>query len=115
MERITAKIERVTRDVFVNVVTSARDSIVEGSAVTGAPGQPVDTGNLRGSWQTVLEGPTRALIGTTVDYAGAVEDGVGPHGPRTYGKSGIGGSHSRKLTVAGMQRIVDAEVRKAVR
>ena len=39
------------KDVFVTVAMLSRDSIVNGSEITGAPGQPVDTGYLKASWQ----------------------------------------------------------------
>jgi hypothetical protein len=58
------------------------------------------------------EVPTEATIGTPVEYALAVEDAVGPHGHVLYGKSGVGGSHSVKLTVANFQRIVDRNVER---
>jgi hypothetical protein len=46
-------------------------------------------------------------------HAQAVEDGVGPHGPRVYGKkNNIGGSHSVALTIAGAQRVVDQQVQR---
>jgi hypothetical protein len=101
----------MTRDVFVGTVVALHGSIQTGSAVTAAPGQPVDTGNLRNSWLYEFDTPMTATISTNVEYAEAVEDGVGPHGPREYGqKNGIGGSHSVALTIAGAQKIADVEV-----
>lgn len=117
VRREMAKVESMTRDVFVGVVLEAHRSIQSGSELTGAPGQPVDTGNLRNSWQIDFETPERAAIGTNVEYAEAVEDGVGPHGPVIYGAGGkgrstVGGSHGVKLTIANMDRIRDAVVRR---
>lgn len=110
----TLKVETRTQDVFVNTASAALESIRSGSAVTGAPGQPVDTGNLKGSWNLTMESPTTALIQTNVAYAPAIEDGVGPHGPLTL-RSTVGGFHSVALTRAGLPRIVDDETRKAAK
>lgn len=108
------RLEALTKDAFLGVVLEATRSVVEGSELTGAPGQPVDTGALKASWQTTFDSPERATIGTNIDYAEAVEEGIGPHGPRVYGKkNNIGGSHSVALTVGGMGRIVDAVTRRA--
>lgn len=113
--RALAEVRTLSADVFFGCVFDALASIKTGSAETGAPGQPVDTGNLRNSWQVEFddpEFPTEATIGTPVEYAQAVEDAVGPHGHVLYGKSGVGGSHSAKLTVATFQRIVDRNVER---
>lgn len=106
VKRFAVKVEARSREVFLGVVEESTRAIVEGSEITASPGQPVDTGRLRASWQTVFEGPDRAIIGTNVEYAQAVEDAVGPHGAVTYGKSGIGGSHSVKQLVANFDRVV---------
>jgi HK97 gp10 family phage protein len=37
---------------------------------------PVDTGVLRNSIQTKIEGPTKATVGTHIEYAGYVEGGT---------------------------------------
>jgi hypothetical protein len=39
-----------TRDTFTDAALQVHESIVAGASLTGAPGQPVDTGNLRASW-----------------------------------------------------------------
>lgn len=93
---------------FVDVAIEFHRAIQSGSELTGSPGQPVDTGRLRASWLLEFLSALRALVSTNVPYARAVEDGVGPHGPVKYGKSGIGGSHSAKLAVAGLPLIVAA-------
>jgi hypothetical protein len=109
--RAMLRLRGLTQDIFTDVVLEAAVSITDGSAITGSPGQPVDTGALRASWQVEEDAPLVATIGTNLEYAQAIEDGVGPHGPRAYGKkNNIGGSHSRALTIAGMPRIVDAVV-----
>lgn len=108
--RIGAHIE----DILANVASSALDSIQNGSALTGAPGQPVQTGFLKGSWQLTFPTKSRAVIGTNAEYAEAIEDGTGKFGPLTL-RSPVGGFHSAKMTVANIDRIVDAEIAKVRR
>lgn len=113
--RAMVEVHSVLEEVFLGCVFAAMESIKVGSPLTGALGQPVDTGNLRNSWQLEFDAPRnpqRAEIGTRVQYAAAVEDAVGPHGPVVYGKSGVGGSHSVKLTVAGFPNIIADVMRR---
>ncbi|HEY4306559.1 MAG TPA: hypothetical protein VGM82_18935 [Gemmatimonadaceae bacterium] len=89
--------------VFVNSASHAYESIVNGSPVTGAPGQPVDTGRLRASWQLEFLDANTAKISTKLSYAEAVENkwrgaSFKNHGP-----------HSVKLTEAGFAQIVAYE------
>ncbi len=96
-------------------VQRAFDGIRHGDEITGAPGQPVDTGNLINSWQIDKVSDTTTRIFTAVIYAPGIEDGV------LYGSGGnvkaqltlrsqVGGFHSVKMTVAGWQDIVNAVV-----
>ena len=103
-----AKTEAKRRAVFVNTVSAVQDSVVNGSAVTGAPGQPVDTGTLKDSWRLDFDGADSALISTKVEYAPVIEDNLRGASLRSQ----VGGFHSVKLTVAGFERLVDAEVAK---
>jgi hypothetical protein len=112
VRRFALKADGITKDVFANVVSATASSITDGSEVTGAPGQPVDTGNLKASWRTEFESPTEALISTNVVYAPVIEDGVGKYGPLTL-RSEVGGFHSVSLTVAGFGALVADEARKA--
>jgi hypothetical protein len=105
--RIGADLEGV----LANVASAALDSIQNGSALTGSPGQPVRSGFLKGSWQLTFPSRSRAIIGTNCEYAEAIEDGVGKFGPLTL-RAHVGGWHSAKLTAANADRIVDAEVAK---
>lgn len=102
--------ERVRR-VFVRASEEVLRSVQTGSELTGAPGQPVDTGNLRASWNLQFESESESLISTNVEYAQPIEEGVGPHGPLTL-RSAVGGFHSVQLTAAGFDRIVDAVARE---
>lgn len=100
----TDKVTVTTQAVFVNSASRVLQSIQDGSPVTGAPGQPVDTGNLRASWQLTFESPTSALVSTNVEYAPVIEDNI--KGVRFKNH----GPHSVKITRAGLQQIVDYEL-----
>lgn len=112
-----AKAKQRERELFVNVVSAVKDSIVNGSPITGAKGQPVVTGNLRDSFQVEFESPEVALISTNVAYARTIEENTrgatipkgGPKGSK------VGGPHSIKQTVAGFARLLDAEVAKVTK
>ena len=117
LRRFTATVQTRTHDVFVDTATEALRSIVEGSEITGAPGQPVDTGALRASWQLTYDEPTTAVISTNLVYAPIIEDGMREASLNVTGRgqtmqaitlrSEVGGFHSVRLTRAGIQRIVD--------
>ena len=99
------KVERKQREIFVNCASAVHQSVVTGSPVTGAPGQPVDTGALRASWVLRFESDHVAMTSTPIVYAPIIEDGRGPHGPLTL-RSTVGGFHSVQLTRAGWQATV---------
>lgn len=75
-------------------------SIVSGSAVTGAPGQPVDDRDLKESWESVREGEFVTVIFSSSIYAPFIESG------HYKQKSATGGPHSFKLTVASFDKLV---------
>ncbi len=104
----TQKVEANSQKIFLNVASHVYESIVNGSAVTGAPGQPVDTGNLRNSWQLSFPTPTEAVIQTNCEYAPVIEDNVRGVTFKNHGP------HSVKLSAAGLDRIVEAETAKVV-
>ena len=127
MRRLVAQIEATTAAIFEDVGMEAQRSIVEGSDLTGAPGQPVDTGFLKGSWQRWYQSPTLQTIGTNVAYAPAIEDGTrasydprGVQRPKDLtqggtnrkGPSTVGGSHSVAHTLNGLQRILDVVTKR---
>lgn len=117
------RVGAMLKDSFVGIVEECTRSVVEGSELTGAPGQPVGQygpgyhngekgGYLKASWQTVFDSPSQATIGTNTEYAESIEDGLSyAHGgtPMTL-RSTVGGFHSVKLTVAGAERIKQAVV-----
>lgn len=119
LKGFAARVQANAQAVFVNTASAAHESIVDGSSVTGAPGQPVDTGNLRGSWQLQFETPTIARISTNVEYAPYIEDGIvqarsgqvsGHTQQRLVFKNH--GPHSVKLTIAGVSKLANAEAEK---
>lgn len=94
--------------VFGAVVDHTRASIVEGSPVTGSPGQPVDTGELRDSWKVRYERPGVAVIASDAPHALAVEINVrgitySNHGP-----------HSVALTRAGFATLAKRVARNII-
>lgn len=113
IKRFSILVQGRTKEMLVGVAQECHESIVHGSPLTGAAGQPVDTGNLKNSWQVdVAPDFQSATIGTNVEYAVPIEDGIGPHGPLTL-HSTVGGFHSVKTTVANadnIQRHVLAQV-----
>lgn len=94
-----------TKEAFVETAQECLTSIQSGSAITAAPGQPVDTGVLRASWQLSFPTETIAVIGTNIEYAQYIEDGMNDRGQFTL-RSAVGGFHSVALTIAGFYRIV---------
>jgi len=109
-----AKLARRVHDVFVRSTEEVQESIVEGSPVTGAPGQPVDTGALKGSWQQRRHERFLWDTSTPLEYAPAIEEGVSWYGDMKL-RSEVGGFHSVALTRAAWQKIVDHAVREVVR
>jgi hypothetical protein len=107
----TLQVKERSHAVYLGVGDAVYGSIVEGSPITGAPGQPVDTGNLRASWIRET-GPTRTTITTNTIYAPQIEDGTREGRALTL-RSKVGGFHSVKLTVAAFNALV-ANVVKAV-
>jgi hypothetical protein len=99
--RNTARVRRQ----LVEVTQEVQRSVVEGSELTGAPGQPVDTGTLRASWVGRFVDRARWELSTNVEYAPHIENGGNARGPFTL-RSAVGGFHSVKLTRASWGKIV---------
>jgi hypothetical protein len=109
LKKFSLKVEARTQEDFVDITTEVQRSLVEGSEITGAPGQPVDTGNLKSSFVSRFLSPLSWTVETNVEYAQSIEDGISyAHGgiPMTL-RSPVGGFHSGKQTVAGFQKIVE--------
>lgn len=100
-----AKVKRRQQAMLDGTAELLHTSITDGHALTGAPGQPVDIGTLRNSWQITFDEPDTRQVSTHLLYARAIEDGVGPYGPLTL-RSDTGNFHSVKLTRAAWPKIV---------
>jgi hypothetical protein len=94
---------------FMRTTEKMHESIVWGSPLTGAPGQPVDTGDLKRSWQLTFPGSWLSRSASGLEYAPGIEAGMGKNGSLTL-RSAVGGFHSRKLTRAGFQKLVNVSV-----
>lgn len=108
--RFTERVKGLNRQVFTGTVTEVHGSVTEGSPLTGAPGQPVDTTNLIRSFGPTFPAPLVGDVVTNVEYAPAIEDGeVQPHtrqahtrGPFTRGDGVLVREHQvRAHEVAG--------------
>jgi hypothetical protein len=121
LRRSVLAIEHLEAGVFANVVSAVHESVVEGSLVTGAPGQPVGQygpgyhpgkvgGTLKNSWQTTFVAPDVAEVSTNIVYAPSIEDGLSyAHGGTPMRlRSTVGGFHSVLLTRLGFGRLVRA-------
>jgi len=106
LRKFTQKLERRNRRIFLRVTSEVDKSIRKGSALTGSPGQPVQTGFLRNSWETSFPSKTVSQVSTNCEYAEFIEDGGNSRGKFTL-RSKVGGFHSVKLTRAGFQKIAD--------
>lgn len=114
-----------TRDAFVAATDEVQRSVVDGSDLTGAPGQPVDTGYLKGSWIGDFVSETSWRLTTNVAYAPVIEygereafDAEGVRRPKELkstrqpgaGKgtlSTVGGRHSVTHTITSWPRILE--------
>lgn len=116
VDRIILKLDKVAEHMLPAIGTAVLESIHTGSPITGAPGQPVDTGALRASWQLTFPTSEIAEITTKIAYAKAIEDGIGRYGPMTV-RSEVGGFHSVALTRTNFPRLLDhvlnADIRPA--
>jgi hypothetical protein len=121
LQRFQVLVAKRNAELMLNLVPALHKSITEGSSLTGAPGQPVDTGFLRASWQYEFAPDLlTATIGTNVAYAPVIEYGTrskfdpkGERGDRKNPdgstrraiKSTVGGIGSVRMTVANADRV----------
>ncbi|KKL57284.1 hypothetical protein LCGC14_2236920 [marine sediment metagenome] len=106
LDRFANKVKGRTRRIVQIAREEVQRSIVEGSSITGAPGQPVQFGALKGSWVPRFLGPHLWQTSTPLAYGPVIEDLIGRFGAITI-RSVVGGGHSVKLTRAGWQGIED--------
>lgn len=120
IDRYTVKLnEAVPKHLLPGVTSELYASIVDGSPLTGSPGQPVGQygpgyhpgevgGDLRTSWQIEFLSPDTARVITNSQHAKQNEDGIARPSQGTYiQRSTVGGRHSVALTLASAQKIVD--------
>lgn len=114
------KVHRRAIDVVTEAAVEVQRSVTEGSPLTGAPGQPVDTGQLRTSFIPDRMSDLEWQTTTNLDYAVAVEEGQQPPYTTKSGtlvtprpmefQSAVGGAFSVSLTRAAWPNIVEAVV-----
>lgn len=92
---------------FGQVQRHIERSIREGSEVTGAPGQPVKTGRLLGSWKRFGTLASRDVVfASALVYAPIIED----NWRQATLRSKVGGFHSVKITKMNYRWIVKYEL-----
>jgi hypothetical protein len=97
-------IQRECATLLERVADAVFESIVYGSYVTNAPGQPVLDGDLVKSWKQQALSDKSILISTDSPYAKKVEYG--------HQRTTNHGSFSVTKTIAGFGKLVDLEVEK---
>jgi hypothetical protein len=106
MQQTGVALEQWAHAVHERVADLALDSIANGSATTGAPGQPVaaalyeHSGALRDSWRKSRAEADVIVLSTDIAYAPPVEDNL--RGMRFTNH----GPHSIKLTVLGSPALI---------
>lgn len=103
--RFKGKLAGQVEQIFVGGIALTKTSIVHGSPITGAPGQPEASGALADSWRDERDGD-RATILTGHPGAPTIEAGTREGRALVLHGSG-GGFHSLELTRTGWPRIVD--------
>lgn len=117
LDRFAVRVKTKAQLIHEADVAKTYTSIVFGSELTGAPGQPVGPDDpphehLRESWKTQAESPTRTAIFTESPYAKSNEDGIARPGGGPYRLlSPVGGRRSVALTKANFDRIHQSSIR----
>lgn len=131
-ERIRRQLKRRLNALPRQLGNAVLESIRDGSPITGAPGQPEQTGELKRSWKMTLSG-NRLRVFSNLFWAEFIEEGFRQRNPtaksllgRIFKSVGIGvkrtnltlrspkgGFHSVKITRANIQKLVDKVVEGA--
>ena len=111
--RFSSKVYRRQVVIFLDVANAILRSIKEGDPITGSPGQPVQSSDLKNSWQPFHMEPFLSQISTPMEYARPIEEGMS-RGKKMTLRSEVGGFHSVKITRVGFQKLVNEVVRKVV-
>jgi hypothetical protein len=114
------KVRRRAIDTVTEASVQVQESVTVGSPVTGAPGQPVDTGALKTSFIPERLSELEWQTTTNLEYATAIEEGVQAPYVRANGtlvtprpivfRSAVGGAHSVALTRAAWPQVVELSV-----
>lgn len=101
VKRFSLKMESRSRDVFLGCVQDVHEGIVVGSPLTGAPGQPVDTGYLRSSWQVGIGDDVQFISkGDASDNRGTTAAPLAPAGVNAAVAVGILSGEVTKAIIA---------------
>lgn len=99
--------DRRYRKIFIACTEEVTRSVVEGSEITGAPGQPVQFGTLKGSWIPSFPAPDVWRLVTKLVYAPVIEVL-----PEASIRSPVGGTRSVAKTITGWPKIVEVVGRR---
>lgn len=106
LNRFQQQIDAFAVDLLPELGALMHQSIVYGSPLTGAPGQPEDEGDLRRSWRIEYPTPSQVAVVTDSPYARFNEDGARQGGKPYIQRSAIGGRYSVRLTRRALDRLV---------
>jgi hypothetical protein len=98
-----ANIKKREGQLFKEATELAYESVRFGSPITGAPGQPVEFGDLLASWRLEIRSKRVAAMFTPLFYGPIIEDNL--RGAQL--RSSVGGFHSVLRTRLAWQQIVD--------
>lgn len=110
--RFRMKVEAFSVDLLPRVGELMYESIVNGSPITGAPGQPELSGDLERSYELTFPTPDSVQVATMSSYAVPNETGIRAGGGKYVQHSSKGGRWSVSLTRRGLQNIVDVAARE---
>jgi hypothetical protein len=106
MQKIIQGTDDKARRLLDNIDAHVGRSIMYGSPVTGAPGQPVDKGELLESWVRLKRGKFAVAWISRKFYAPIIED----NWREAQLRSKVGGFHSVKMTRHGFPALVRYEL-----